>query len=234
VLVLGIETSTRQMSVAVGNEGGIVASIQATRASAGDELLAPSVRRVLELAELEPRRLGGIAIGLGPGLFTGMRVGVAAARGLAQVLGVPIVGIASLDVLAFRVRYSRRLICAVTDARRGEVFWALYRPLQGGIVREGQYLVGTASRLTGELEAVREDVLLVGGGALVYRRELEELGSQVEFASAGHAFPGAVELVELAVPRFLREETDRPADVVPYYVRKSDAEIAWDRRARPA
>ena len=68
----------------------------------------------------------------------------------------------------------------------------------------------------------------------VYRRVLEELGSRVEFASAGHAFPDAAALVELAVPRFLREEFDRPADVVPFYVRKSDAEIAWDERARPA
>lgn len=234
MLVLAIETSTPQTSVAIGTEQGILAATRITRSRGGDELVAPTIRRLLDLAEVEPRRLGGVAVGLGPGLFTGMRVGIATARGLAQVLGIPIVGLASLDVLAFGVRYSRRVIAAVTDARRGELFYAFYRPVHGGVAREGRYLVGTAARLTAEIEAMPEEVLLVGNGALVYRRELEELGGQAEFASVGYAFPDAAALVELAVPRFVREEADRPADVVPYYVRKSDAEIAWDRRARSA
>ncbi|MCA1727713.1 MAG: tRNA (adenosine(37)-N6)-threonylcarbamoyltransferase complex dimerization subunit type 1 TsaB, partial [Actinobacteria bacterium] len=234
MLVLGIETSTPQTSIAVGTEQGLLAGMIVSRARGGDEVVSPAIRHVLDLAEVEPGRLAGIAVGLGPGLFTGMRVGISAARGLAQVLRLPIVGMGSLDVLAFGVRYSRRLICAVTDARRAEVFYAMYRPMQGGVARESEYLVGSSARLVAEIEAKGEEVLLVGGGALVYRRDLEVLGSQVEFASAGHAFPGAAALVELAVPRFMREQTDRFADVVPYYVRKSDAEIAWDRRTRSA
>ena len=234
MIVLGIETSTPQTSVAIGSEQGILAATRVARTHGGDEVVAPTVRHLLDLAGVEPSRLSGVAVGLGPGLFTGMRVGIATGRGLAQVLRIPIVGMASLDVLAFGVRYTRRLICAVVDARRGEVFHAFYRPMHGGVAREGTYQVGTAERLVGEIEARPEEVLLVGNGALVYRRVLEELGSQVEFVSAGHAFPDAAALVELAVPRFVREEADRPVDVVPYYVRKSDAEIAWDRRARSA
>jgi tRNA threonylcarbamoyladenosine biosynthesis protein TsaB len=234
MLVLGIETSTPQTSVAVGTEQGILAASVVSRSRGGDEVLAPEIQHVLGLAQVEAGRLGGIAVGLGPGLFTGLRVGVSTAKGLAQVLGIPIVGMASLDVLAFGVRYSRRLIWAVSDARRGELFWGRYRPTPGGIAREGKPQVGSPERLVAEVQARGEEALLVGGGALVYRRQLEELGSQAEFASAGHAFPDAAALVELAVPRFVREEADRAADIVPLYVRKSDAEIAWDRRARPA
>ena len=77
-----------------------------------------------------------------------------------------------------------------------------------------------------------EEVLLVGNGAILYRKRLEELGKGVEFASPASGSPHASALVELAVPRFLREEFDRPYDVVPLYLRKSDAEIGWDKRAR--
>jgi tRNA A37 threonylcarbamoyladenosine modification protein TsaB len=74
-----------------------------------------------------------------------------------------------------------------------------------------------------------EEMLLVGDGAMLYREQLEELGAHAEFASPVSAHPDAAQLVELAVPRFLREEHDRLFDVVPLYLRRSDAEIAWDR-----
>jgi len=176
--------------------------------------------------------VGGIAVGRGPGLFTGLRVGVQAAKTLAQVLRVPIVGLASLDVLAFALRHSRRWICSVIDARRGEVFFCVYRPVPGGVARVSEFAVGSPGRLVAELEAMGHEVLLVGDGALRYRRELEGLGSSVDFASTDLSFPHAAALVELSVPRFMREEFDRTADVVPLYLRKSDAEIAWDKRAR--
>jgi tRNA threonylcarbamoyladenosine biosynthesis protein TsaB len=150
------------------------------------------------------------------------------------VLHVPIVAIPSLDVLAFGVRYTRRLIAAVIDARRSEVFAALYRSVPGGVIREGDYHCVPPDHLAAELQAVGEDVLLVGNGAILYRKRFEELGPGVEFASPALAYPRASSLVELAVPRFLREETDRLFDVAPMYLRKSDAEIAWDQRARGA
>jgi tRNA threonylcarbamoyladenosine biosynthesis protein TsaB len=161
-----------------------------------------------------------------------MRVGIATAKTLAQVLGVPIAGIASLDVLAFSMRYGRRLICAAIDAKRGELFYALYRPVPGGVNRETEFLVGSPEHLQADLQAIREDILMVGNAGLVYRRELEAAGKHVEFASAAHAFSGAPALVELAIPRFQREEFDRLYDLQPHYVRKADAEIAWDKRRR--
>jgi tRNA threonylcarbamoyladenosine biosynthesis protein TsaB len=175
-----------------------------------------------------------VAVGLGPGLFTGLRVGISTARAFAQVLRIPVVGISSLDVLAFSVRHTRSRIGAVSDGKRGEVFYAFYRQVPGGVARESDYLVGSPERLAADLEASGEETLLVGGGALLYRRVLEEAGSPLEFATNSTAFPNAVELLELALPRFLREETQRAEDVVPHYVRKSDAEINWSRAGRVA
>jgi tRNA threonylcarbamoyladenosine biosynthesis protein TsaB len=233
VIVLGIETSTPQTSVALGTEQGVMASTQLA-SEARQDRVAPILEHLLEWTGVELSHVGGVAVGVGPGLFTGLRVGVATGKTLAQVLSVPIVGITSLDVLAFGVRYTRRLIGAVIDARRGEVFHALYRGVPGGVMRLGEYGVAPPGHLAAELEAAREEVLLVGNGAILYRKELEAVGSGVEFASPPQAYPQASAMVELAVPRFIREETDRSFEVLPLYLRKSDAEIAWDQRARGA
>jgi tRNA threonylcarbamoyladenosine biosynthesis protein TsaB len=93
-------------------------------------------------------------------------------------------------------------------------------------------MVYSPDALVAELEARGEEVVLVGDGAIRYRRELATLGGQVEFASPSLAYPQAASLVELSIPRLEREEFDRTFEVLPLYLRKSDAEIAWDKRAR--
>jgi tRNA threonylcarbamoyladenosine biosynthesis protein TsaB len=234
MLVLAVETSTPQTSVALGTEQGIIASATLSWARGHSEIVVPAIHRILEWSEIELRQVGGLAVGVGPGLFTGLRVGVSTARALAQVLGVSIVAMVSLDVVAFGVRHSRWRIGAVIDGKRGEVFYAFYRPVPGGVARETGFAVGPPERLAAELAASREETLLVGNGALLYQRELSQAGSPMEFASVSQAFPLAVSLLELALPRFHREEASRPQDVVPLYVRRSDAEINWLKRARSA
>jgi tRNA threonylcarbamoyladenosine biosynthesis protein TsaB len=234
MLVLAIETSTPQTSVALGTEQGVIGATRLAWARGHAEVVTPSIQHLLVQSEVDLPQVSGVAVGLGPGLFTGLRVGIATARALAQVLRAPMVGMASLDVLAYAARYSRSRICAVTDGRRGEVFSAFYRPVPGGVTRETEFTADPAEHLVAELEASAEETLLVGDGALLYRRTLEEAGTPLEFGSAAIAFPDAVSLLELALPRFLREESSRPAAIVPLYVRKSDAEIDWARTARSA
>ncbi|MGH2596524.1 MAG: tRNA (adenosine(37)-N6)-threonylcarbamoyltransferase complex dimerization subunit type 1 TsaB [Actinomycetota bacterium] len=233
MIVLGIDTSTPQTSVAIGNDREVLARISIA-GKARQESVTPALQQMLAWSGLDLDRVGGIAVGIGPGLFTGLRVGVETAKTLAQVLNVPIVGITSLDALAFAIRHTSRRIACVIDARRGEVFVAVYRAVPGGVVRETDHLVLKPDHLVAELQAVPGEVLCVGNGAILYRREIEDLGSRVEFASPAAAHPDAAALVELAVPRFMREEHDRLFDVVPFYLRKSDAEIAWDQRTRGA
>jgi tRNA threonylcarbamoyladenosine biosynthesis protein TsaB len=191
------------------------------------------LQHLLRWTGVELDHVGGFAVGVGPGLFTGLRVGVETAKTLAQVTSSPIVGLVSLDVLAYAVRYTHKRIAAVIDGRRGEVFRAVYRTAPGGVMRETDYEVQRPERLAADLEGSPGDVLAVGDGAILYREVLGEADG-IEFASPLVAHPDAAALVELAVPRFLREEHDRLFDVVPLYLRKSDAEIAWDQRARGA
>jgi tRNA threonylcarbamoyladenosine biosynthesis protein TsaB len=230
VIVVGVDTSTPRTSVAIGTETEILA--KATVAGAArQESVTPLLNDLLARSDLTLSRVGGIAVGVGPGLFTGLRVGVATAKTLAQVGGLPIVALTSLDALAYSVRHTPKRIAAVIDARRQEVFSAIYRAVPGGVVRERDYEVHAPDRLAAELEATPDEVLAVGNGAMLYRHVLEDIGSRIEIASSFFAHPEAAALVELAVPRLLREDHDRLFDVVPLYLRKSDAEISWDRRA---
>lgn len=231
MIVVAIETSTPQTSVAIGTEAGLIARISVA-GKARQEAVTPALDQLLTWSGVSLGQVGGIAVGTGPGLFTGLRVGVQTAKTLAQVLTVPILGFSSLDTLAFNVRYTQKRIVSVIDGRRGEVFWSLYRPVPDGVLRETEPVVSRPDHLVAELAVSPEDVLAVGNGAILYRDALREIGPQVEFASVTVSHPDAGALAELAVPRFLREEHDRLTDVVPTYLRKSDAEIAWDQRAR--
>jgi tRNA threonylcarbamoyladenosine biosynthesis protein TsaB len=232
MLVLGIETSTPQASVAIGSEQGLVASAVVSRGANFNEFLLPAVRFCLDEAGLGYRNLGGIAVGLGPGLFAGIRVGVATGKALAQTLSLPITGLASLDLLAYGVRHTSKTIYAVLDARRGEVFYAAYRPSPGGIQRMTKYTVEKPERLAIRIESNPEEVLLVGSGALLYRECFQDIGSDIEMGTIGSAFPDARSLVELALPRMFREDFDSLYDLKPLYLRQSAKRIEWARVRR--
>ncbi len=229
MLVLGIETSTPQATVAIGSEQGLIASALVSRGASHNEFLLPAIRFCLDEAGLGFRNLGGVAASLGPGLYTGMRVGIATSKALAQALSVPIVGMSSLDLVAYEVRYAPKTICAALDARRGEVFYAFYKASPGGIQRMSDYRVEKPEKLAVGLASRPEEVLLVGNGALLYRETFEELGSVAEVGTMSHAFPDARSLVELALPRILREDFDSLYEMKPLYLRRSARQIQWER-----
>ena len=233
MLVLGIETSTRHASIAISSETEVVASYELGRGRSQDEVLMPAAQRMLADAELSWSQLGGIAVGLGPGLFTGLRVGIATAKALAQSLNLQIVGLSSLDVLAYSVRYTRRTICTCVDARRKEVFWTFYRPMPGGVQRISEFRCAPAEHCVSEIEARGESVLAVGNGPYLYPHEFERV-RDVEIAGISDCTPTAIPLTELAVARLLREDSDRLIDVKPLYIRRTDAEMNWDPRRSAA
>ena len=230
MLILGIESATVQVGCAIGGHEGVLASFHAARRRRHVEALVPAIAFTAQQAGVSLDELGAVAVDLGPGLFSGLRVGVTTAKMLAQTLRLPVIGVSSLDLLAFPVRYSNRLIVAAIDARRGELFYAFYRQVPGGVQCLSGYQVGKPGDLASELLATGEDALLVGDGALRYADELSDL-SRAETAGPAHAHPSATALVELAHPRALREEFVTASEVEPLYLRRTDAEINWDAGA---
>lgn len=226
VLILGIESATSQVGCAVGGHEGVLASAHSARDRRHAESLAPQIDFVRQQAAIDFTELAVIAVDVGPGLYTGLRVGVTTAMTIAHTLGVPMVGVSSLDLVAFPLRFADRPIHVAIDARRGELFHACYQPVPGGVQRVTEPEVVTAADVASDIIAVGDEVLLVGDGALRHRSDFDGL-TRVEFADHGFAHPSATSLVELAHARALREEFVRPDQIAPVYLRHPDAEAKW-------
>jgi tRNA threonylcarbamoyladenosine biosynthesis protein TsaB len=231
MLILGIDTATTQAGCAIGGHEGVIALAQCAKGRRHAENLAPAVEFVCAQAQIELPEISVIAVDLGPGLFTGLRVGIATGKGLAHALGIPMIGVSSLDLLAFAVRFSPRLIVTAIDARRSELYYGFYRQVPGGVQRLGSHAVGSPEELVSQLSEKREELLLVGDGIHRYRGHFDDL-PKAEIADAGLSYPSAASLVQLAHAQALREEFQQPTALEPIYLRKPDAEINWVTRDR--
>jgi tRNA threonylcarbamoyladenosine biosynthesis protein TsaB len=140
------------------------------------------------------------------------------------------IGMSSLDLLAYPLRHTGRTVVAVIDARKGELFYAFYRPVPGGVQRVLEPRCGTIDDLIAEVMARSDDVICVGDGALRHRDEIvAEL--RCEMAEQFLSRPSAAPLVQLAHARALREEWVNPWEIQPLYMRLPDAQINWSVRA---
>lgn len=231
MLILGIETATQQVSVAIGGHEGVIGLVEISRGRRHAETLVPAIDFLCDQAQIGLDEMGVIAVDVGPGLFTGMRVGLATAKALAFALRVPMIGISSLDLLAFPHRQSERVLVPVVDARKGEVFYAMYRQVPGGVQQVLAPRTASVDELVADLLARSQDALLVGDGALRYRDDILA-GFRCEFADDAH--PSAGPLVQLAHAQALREEWSQPSEIAPLYLRAPDAEINWSTRAGAA
>ena len=231
MLILGIETATPQVSVAIGGHEGVLGLHEIARGRRHAETLVPAIEFLCHQIDVELDELGCIAVDIGPGLFTGMRVGIATGKALAQALRLPMIGVSSLDLLAFPLRHSDRVIAAVVDAKRGELFSAFYRQVPGGVQRVTEPVVGKPEDLIADLLARGQEAVCVGGGALRYRAEIAEAVLRVEFAEQYLAHPSAAPLVQLAHAKALREDWVNPWELQQMYLRRPDAQINWSTRA---
>ncbi|MCB0963344.1 MAG: tRNA (adenosine(37)-N6)-threonylcarbamoyltransferase complex dimerization subunit type 1 TsaB [Acidimicrobiales bacterium] len=229
MLILGLESATAEVGCAIGGHEGVLASSHSARGKRHAENLTPAIEFTCRQARVELSEISCVAVDNGPGLFTGLRVGVASGKAIAQALRVPMITVSSLDLVAFPLRFTDRTIAAVIDARRGEVFWAFYRPVPGGVQRISEPAVASPEELVAEVVAQGGETLVAGDGAVRYA-ELFARRPGVEVAGGEHAHPSARSLVQLAHARALREEWIQPHEVELLYLRKPDAEINWSVR----
>lgn len=215
--ILAIETATTSVGCAVGDETTLFVSFEAARGRQHAELLTPSIDYVLRTVDMTMKDINAIAVDIGPGLFTGLRVGISAAKAMAYALNVPIVGVSSLDAMAYSLRWSNRMVVPVIDGRRSEVFTAQFHG-----ERISDYAVTTPAALAEDL--ADRDAVLFGDGAVRY---LEAFGSLDVDVSAPQA-PSAVSVLELGRVLLANGGGQDADKLEPLYLRKSDAEVNRD------
>jgi tRNA threonylcarbamoyladenosine biosynthesis protein TsaB len=234
-----IKPPMRILAVDTSTSSGSIALLEDARVMAERTLLTPLThnRRLLEdidhcLNELgwPFEQLEGFAVGIGPGSFTGLRIGVTSVKTLAWSVRKPLAAIPSLDALAAPFGFSALPVCPLIDARKQEVYFALYQPDgRGGVALVTPYLVDTPERV---LARIKGPTIFCGDGwplcRELFSRRLGEWA--LEAPAPLHVIRASI-IGELARKRFQEQLTDDPVDCVPLYVRRSEAEIRHPQRA---
>ncbi len=230
--LLAIETATPGSSVAVVEDGRTLAAASRIDRRGHASFLVPAIDFSFHQVGWNPEDLDAVVVDIGPGLYTGIRVGLATAQGLAAAFGIPIIPATSLDALALEAKTGHRMIWSVVDVRRGDVAVARYRPVPGGVVKESSAELMTPERFRAVLEATVEHSLVVGEVAALGEGFFRGIARA---KSARPRYPYAVALAEIGAGKYQRDEYPAPDDIRPMYLRDADVTINWDkiRKAGP-
>jgi tRNA threonylcarbamoyladenosine biosynthesis protein TsaB len=217
--VLAVETSTLAGGVALLDDDRLVAEYVLDVSLTHSERLLAAVDHCVADARWSPRDLEGLAVAVGPGSFTGLRIAISTVKGLAFALGVPIAAVPTLDAMAAALPFAAHAVCAVLDSRKNEVYASLYRWDGTAMRRAWDYLALPPGDLAARIDLLGEPVILVGDGA------------------ASVAAPGALQVPSprrvpspacvgaLGLARLRRGDVVGAADLAPLYLRPSEAEL---------
>jgi tRNA threonylcarbamoyladenosine biosynthesis protein TsaB len=235
--ILGIDTATSIASAALIENDRIIAeqihgfssrSQSSSLKTNHAEIILPLIEAVLRAAGLSLRDLSGLAVSIGPGSFTGLRIGLSTVKGLAYGLDIPIVGVSTLFGSAARVENFNGLICSILDARKKEVYAALFRRSGDGLIRI------TDDRAAGAAEVVElaknlagsEPCLFIGDGAIKYENMIVEAFGNSVISTAGENYPSlASGVARLSEKRVQENEANNLTALVPVYLRPAEAEL---------
>jgi tRNA threonylcarbamoyladenosine biosynthesis protein TsaB len=214
--VLALEASTLAGGVALLDGERLVAEYVLDVSLAHSERLLATIDRVLADARWNPQDIDGLAVAVGPGSFTGLRVAVSTVKGLALALSVPIAAVPTLDAMAAAVPYARLPVCPVIAARRNEVYACLYHWEDGAMRRQWDYLALSPAALA---ERLTEPVILAGDGATGV------VSPHARPLPAPRRLPAPACVGMLGLERLRGGDVVKPADLAPLYVRPPEAEL---------
>ncbi len=220
--ILGIDTSTPIGSVALIDGENIVAEHTLNIVQAHSSRLMPAIDNVLKWGDITPDGLDGCAVGIGPGSFTGIRIGVATAKSLCYAVDRPIVGVSTLEAIAYNLRWTDGVVCPILDARRREIYGCVFR---GGT--EWQRLTDDLclpiDAFLDELDShISPDCanIFVGDGLATYGDKVRERhGEMAHFADTIFNVPRGATIAKLGAQRLKQDDSDSYWTLVPNYVR---------------
>jgi tRNA threonylcarbamoyladenosine biosynthesis protein TsaB len=225
-MLLAIDTSTRQAGIALyDGDKGLIAEYNWHSANRHTEELMPATAQMLERAKLTAHGLTAVGVAIGPGSFTGLRVGLAAAKGLALAQGLKLVGISTLDFTAYPHQAQARPVIALVQAGRGRVCWARYAHGPDGWAAQAPYTLATLPALAA---AITEPVVFVGELSQADRQTLEDelLGpDRAAFLPPALSARRAACLAELAWARHAAGQWADPATLSPLYMQQPDGTV---------
>jgi len=225
--ILAVDTASKSCSVAVTEKGSLAAELTAVTAQTHSKHLLKMIRSVIKTAGISISEVDGFAVTIGPGSFTGLRIGISSVKGLAVALDKPVVGVSSLDALAQQAAPSSYLVCPLLDARKDEVYFCTYRINHDIFIKEKEEMVMPPDEAIKDID---QPCSFVGSGAQLYREVIQAgLGNMAYFAPQNQNIIRASTVAYLSLEKFESGETDEVGGLTPHYIRKSDAELNFGK-----
>lgn len=224
--ILSVDTSTMMGSVALVEDDRVISELSLNLQTTHSQRLLPTIVQLLESSDCPIELIDGFAVALGPGSFTGLRIALSSIKGLAMASVKPVVGVSTLKALSLNLYSSRYLVCPLLDARKKEVYTALFRfDQEENLVKLKEESVLPPEAILAE---IKQTTVFLGDGADIYRDLIRErLGSMALFAPINLRYPRAVNVARLALPRLQRGETMEINSLIPTYLRCSEAELKF-------
>jgi tRNA threonylcarbamoyladenosine biosynthesis protein TsaB len=224
LIILGLDTSTSCGSIALVDSQKPLGEWNLNVRKTHVGRLLPGIQHLLGETGIEIGQIDGFAVAVGPGSFTGLRIALTTAKTLSLVTGKPLAGIPTLDVLVENVPFTEGLVCPALDARKGEIFAAMYeKDRTGGTERLTDYLSIPPETL---LKMIQGPTLMLGDAVTVYGERIEkECAHPITFAPPEYHFPRASILCRLAIKTLSEGDHQHPRELQALYARASDAEM---------
>lgn len=222
--ILALETSAKSVSAAVTEDGAVLACAYQNTGLTHSRTLMPLVDAMLQNSGIALKDLGLIAVAAGPGSFTGLRIGVSAAKGLAWTLNLPCCAVSTLEAMAQNLRHTNATVVCAMDARRQQIYNAVFSARSDTPERLTPDRAIALSQLASELKNDGSDKIIVGDGAKLCYTYLSEAGVTCRMAPPELVMQNAVGVALTARQMAARGETVSSRDLNPNYLRLSQAE----------
>jgi len=226
--ILAIETSTMLGGVALMDDSsGLIAEVRLNVKSTHSERLMTEIDHLLRQAGLKISDIDVFAVAIGPGSFTGLRIGLSTVKGFSYSTGKPIVSVPTLEALSWNFPYCRYPVCTMLDARKKEVYTALFKWDKEGFLRLIDEMSIKVDRLLEQMVPyIHGKVVFTGEGALLYRDTIiEVMGEKAIFAPPEKMIPSPANVASIGIRKATKEEFSEPVSLIPFYIRRSEAEI---------
>lgn len=225
--ILAIETSTMLGGIAVmGESEGLIFESRLNVKTAHAERLMTEIAHALKQGGMNISEIDVFGISIGPGSFTGLRIGLSTVKGFSYATGKPIVSVPTLEAFAWNFPYSPHPVCTMFDARKKEVYAAVFRWRDDRFER---MVDETSVKVSDMVKSLEGKVLFAGEGALLYRDVITDiLGDRALFPPLHSMVPSPSNVAHLGLKKALRGEFSGPVGLVPLYLRKSEAELKID------
>lgn len=216
MICLAVDTSSKFLCLVLMENDRVLRKYNQNKSRAHGQFLMPAIQKLLKKQGIGLKDLDCLAVNIGPGSFTGLRIGIAAVKGLSLALDIPIISLCSLDLIAFNCRIAQKIICSIIDAKRKQVYGAVFKQVGNNLKRQGKYFLGPIDELLNNLNS---PVLFCGDGVSVYREQImNHKAKDSSFAQEKFWYTDSAVFAKLCYADYLRKKFKQAAEIVPMYL----------------